>query len=271
MSQQNLEIVRRLWKAYADDGINVLLDYYTEDCVVEDFPELPDRATYAGGEGIRERYRHFLETWGEFDIEPVEFINAGDAVVVTCEVQGHGKGSGTPFAAPVVFVSELRGGKVVRDRAFTSKSEALEAAGLPEQAALISEQNVGVVRESWDAWRSRHDVDGVLALYAPDVVWDVTQISEWPEGAYMGRAGVRRFLAEWLEVWDDFEVGVENILAAPDGRVVALAWQRGKGRHSGLTMNMEWVQIFTLREGQIIRVDNYDDRAKALAAAGLRQ
>ena len=82
---------------------------------------------------------------------------------------------------------------------------------------------------------------------------------------------MRRFLTEWLEIWDAFEVGVEEILAVPDGRVVALAWQRGKGRHSGLTMDMEWGQVFMFRDGEIIRIDNYDDRAAALEAVGLRK
>ena len=35
-------------------------------------------------------------------------------------------------------------------------------------------------------------------------------------------------------------------------------------------MEMEWAQISTLRDGKIIRIDNYDDRSKALEDAGLR-
>ena len=130
-SRDNVEIARRAWKAYADHGIDGSLDYFAEDCVVEDFPDMPDRASYVGREGVRERDRHFAETWGDFVIEPQEFIDAGaDVVVVTVAIRGHGKGSGTPIDAPSAFVYELRDGKIVRDRAFTSKSQALEAAGL---------------------------------------------------------------------------------------------------------------------------------------------
>jgi ketosteroid isomerase-like protein len=86
---------------------------------------------------------------------------------------------------------------------------------------------------------------------------------------YRGDEGVRRFLNEWLEVWDEYEVGVDEILAAPDGRIVSLAWQRGKGRRSGLPMEMEWAQITTMRDGKIIQMDNYDRRSQALEAAGL--
>ncbi len=45
---------------------------------------------------------------------------------------GQGKGSGAPLDAQAVWGHELRTGKVARMRAFTTKAEALEAAGLSE-------------------------------------------------------------------------------------------------------------------------------------------
>ena len=128
---------------------------------------------------------------------------------------------------------------------------------------------MNLVREAWDAWL-RGSVDDLFAFWHPEIVWDMTQFRDWPDATYRGDEGVRRFLDEWLEVWDEHESGVDEILAAPDGRIVSLAWQRGKGRHSGLPMEIEWAQITTLRDGKIIRIDNYDDRSKALEAAGLR-
>lgn len=97
----------------------------------------------------------------------------------------------------------------------------------------------------------------------------MTHFRDWPDVTYRGDKGARRFLDEWLEVWDQHESGVDEILAAPDGRIVSLAWQRGKGRHSGLPMEIEWAQITTLRDGKIVRIDNYDERSTALEAAGL--
>lgn len=132
----------------------------------------------------------------------------------------------------------------------------------------MTSENLDVVRESWNAWL-RGDVEGVLASYAPDAVWDMTHFSDWPERPYIGPEGTRRFLSEWREVWDEFEVGVEQFLEASDGRVLALAWQRGKGRHSGLAMDMEWGQVVTVRDGKIMRVENYEDRGEALEAVGL--
>jgi ketosteroid isomerase-like protein len=126
------------------------------------------------------------------------------------------------------------------------------------------------VRRGWDAWL-RGDLPGLFRQCDPEVVWDTSHYRDWPESAYYGIEGVERFLSEWLAVWDDYEVGVEDVFPAPDGRVVTLFWHRGKGRKSGLAMEVEIAQIATVRDGKITRLDNYDDRAEALEAAGLRE
>jgi ketosteroid isomerase-like protein len=60
-------------------------------------------------------------------------------------------------------------------------------------------------------------------------------------------------VTEWSDVWDDYELDVEDIRSAPDGREV-----------------MKMAQVATLRDGKVTRIDNYENRAKALEAAGLR-
>jgi ketosteroid isomerase-like protein len=134
----------------------------------------------------------------------------------------------------------------------------------------MSEENVEIVRQGWDAWL-RGDLQGLLALLDPEVIWDTTHFHDWPESAYYGPEGVERFLSEWLDVWDDYEVAVDEILAVPDGRVVTLLRQRGRGRESGLAMDMEHAQITTVRDGKVTRFDNYEDRSQALEAAGLSE
>jgi ketosteroid isomerase-like protein len=68
----------------------------------------------------------------------------------------------------------------------------------------MSQENVEIVREGWDAWL-RGDLRGLLRQLDPDVVWDTSHFRDWPEAAYYGLSGVKRFLNEWLEVWDDYE------------------------------------------------------------------
>jgi ketosteroid isomerase-like protein len=64
--------------------------------------------------------------------EPAEFIDAGSEVVVVATMHGHGDVSDAPMRTTFAFVYEVRDGMIVRDRAFTSRYQALEAAGLAE-------------------------------------------------------------------------------------------------------------------------------------------
>jgi ketosteroid isomerase-like protein len=134
----------------------------------------------------------------------------------------------------------------------------------------MSQESLKVVGEGWDAWL-RGDLPGLFETFDPEVVWDTSHYHEWPESAYEGMEGVKRFLTDWLAVWDDYEVGLEKILPAPDGRVVVLFWHRGKGRASGLAMEMAAAQIITVRNGKQTHIDNYEDRTEALEAVGLRE
>jgi ketosteroid isomerase-like protein len=133
----------------------------------------------------------------------------------------------------------------------------------------VSEENLQITRRGWEAYL-RGDMDALASLWAPEVVWDLQHFRNWPESSYHGVDGVRQFVTEWLEVWGDYEVEVEELLPAPDGRVVSLITHRAKGRQSGLPMNLSMALTATLRNGKIIRFDTYDDRAEALDAAGLR-
>ena len=120
-----------------------------------------------------------------------------------------------------------------------------------------------------DAWVSG-DVGTVWDTLHPEVEWDTTHFEAWPENEiYRGLAAVRGFLDEWLASWDSYEAGVDEISDAGD-RVVVFWWQRMTGRGSGVPVKLDSAQVWTLRGGKVVRVDNYTDRDEALEAVGLR-
>ena len=80
-----------------------------------------------------ERNRQWRESWEEFQTRPLEFIDAGDGVVVVpVATTVLGKGSRVPIESGHTWVYDVRDGKIIRERAFRSKAEALEAVGLRE-------------------------------------------------------------------------------------------------------------------------------------------
>jgi ketosteroid isomerase-like protein len=133
MSQQNVEVVQRGWAAFLSGGTQATLDGWTEDCVFEEFQEMPDSGRYVGHAGVLEAVQHFTEAWGDLTFEPLEFIDVGDdQVIAVVGYRGRGRSSGAPMKTPVAWLYHLRDGRIARARAFISKQQALEAAGLPD-------------------------------------------------------------------------------------------------------------------------------------------
>ena len=54
-------------------------------------------------------------------------------------------------------------------------------------------------------------------------------------------------------------------------RVVVTARHRGRGRESGVSVDARFYEIYSLRDGKIVRVDEFAERIEALEAAGLRE
>jgi ketosteroid isomerase-like protein len=70
--------------------------------------------------------------WIGLGLKPQELIDAGDFVVVTFRLTGHGRASGAPIDEDEVHVFQLRNGKIIELREFSEKADALKAVGLAE-------------------------------------------------------------------------------------------------------------------------------------------
>ena len=70
--------------------------------------------------------------WDERRLDPEEFIDAGDCVVVLLHEFRRGKGSGVEIETDTAMVYEVRDRQVVRIQGYMNRAEALEAAGLSE-------------------------------------------------------------------------------------------------------------------------------------------
>jgi ketosteroid isomerase-like protein len=73
-----------------------------------------------------------------------------------------------------------------------------------------------------------------------------------------------------LDAFDDYSVESEELLDAGD-RVVAFLHHQGRGKGSGVPIELRDAQVWTIEEGRATRIDLYLDRVKALEAAGLRE
>ena len=135
----------------------------------------------------------------------------------------------------------------------------------------MSQEKVEVVRRCYesDFWTNR-DFSVAPDLAHPDVVLDLSR-NIFNPGVYQGLDGLRRFVEQVDEMWEDFQIEPEELIDGGD-QVVAAVRMSGRGRGSGVEAEMQVFAVWTLREGKVSRMTGgYRDRAEALEAAGLKE
>ena len=132
----------------------------------------------------------------------------------------------------------------------------------------MAQENVEAFRRGMAAY-NRGDWDAALANLDPNVEFDLTRAA--PDGkTYRGYEGVRAFWGMLRDVFGDFRIDAEEIIDCGD-MVFSRVRLRSVGKASGVRTQDVLYQIFTAREGRVIRVEYFRDRSDALEAVGLRE
>jgi ketosteroid isomerase-like protein len=133
MSQENVEIVRRSFEAFAREGPEAVVDFWDPDIELW-MPSglIQGGGTYRGQAEVLDWMRDWAEAWEEIDYTAEDFTGAGDTVVVSVLYDGRGKGSGVRVEGRFWYVMKLRNGKLLRWELYPERSQALDAAGLRE-------------------------------------------------------------------------------------------------------------------------------------------
>jgi ketosteroid isomerase-like protein len=132
MSESNIHTLQTMFEAFKKGDLAGALASADPAIEAEPSSTFPGQEVYRGHEGVLRFFAMFLEAWDEYHAEPVEFIDAGDDVVVVVHQRARGKGSGVMIESDMFQVWTFRGGKAVRMRVCSSREEALELArGLP--------------------------------------------------------------------------------------------------------------------------------------------
>jgi uncharacterized protein len=134
MSQENVELVRRGFEAFAQGGPDAMGDFWADDIdyrAVEG--ALDDPGPMHGKEAVRAYMQDWLDMFDDVKMEPVELIDAGeDQVIAVLRNSGRAKLSGVETDLTFAALYTFRDGKVARGREYWTREEAFEAAGLSE-------------------------------------------------------------------------------------------------------------------------------------------
>jgi ketosteroid isomerase-like protein len=125
MSQENVEIVRTIYRLWGEDrSAGDLIDRELEYVN-------PPYAIESGTINSRRALGRIREVYPDFRVEPERFVEAGDDVVVIGVAHGT-TASGVATQSRQGYVWTIRDGKAVRFSWFNEPGEALNAVGLNE-------------------------------------------------------------------------------------------------------------------------------------------
>jgi ketosteroid isomerase-like protein len=114
-------------------------------------------------------------------------------------------------------------------------------------------------------------VDAVAEFWDPDITWRPAEGAIDDVGEMHGPEAVRRYIEDWLDMFDDLTVVAEELVDAGDDRVVAVQRMTGRAKVSGIETEIRFSVVYTLRDGKIVQGREYMDKEQALEAVGLRE
>ncbi len=130
----------------------------------------------------------------------------------------------------------------------------------------MSEANVDIIRRLHEAWnRDESPID--LGLLSPDIEY-VNSPEALEPGTRRGHEGWRQAMRKLFESYESVAIDVERVIDLGD-RVLVLGLFRSRGRESGMDLATPQGYLWTLRDGQAVRMEWFTDQAQALAAVGL--
>jgi uncharacterized protein len=111
MSEQSLEVVTRVYAAFAEGDVPAVVGAFADDIEWHEAEGMPYGGIYRGGEAVAQN------VFGPIS-EGVEGFAVGDTVAVVVGYTGTGNVTGKPLDLPVVHVWDIEDGKAVRFRQF---------------------------------------------------------------------------------------------------------------------------------------------------------
>ncbi len=131
MSQENVELVRRIYDRWSCGDFSVGTELLAAGFEWQQHPEAVEPGAHRGA-AIGGALKKIFEVYDDFRIEPEEYLDAGDMVVVVARNRATVRGSTMEVDQRFAFAWTVRAGRLARLEVYADRAEALEAAGLRE-------------------------------------------------------------------------------------------------------------------------------------------
>jgi ketosteroid isomerase-like protein len=145
----------------------------------------------------------------------------------------------------------------------------------------VSQENVELVLSvqiapDVDVTRLIHDDDlwaATIATTSPVTHPDFECIVRGGVGGdrrYTGTDGMRRMFKDWLGPWDSYRIEIERAVDCGE-RVLVLVNAFGRLEGSEQEVALKSSEVWTVRDGRLVRWEAYLDRTEALRAVGRQE
>jgi len=118
----NVDTARASYEAFGRGDLGTLKESFAENAVWVTSDELPLGGETRGRDAIIGNFAQIPNYWSSFSVEPEEFIDAGEWVVIRGTQRATKDGDG--FEAPFAHLMKFEGGKLVRGEFYADSAKA---------------------------------------------------------------------------------------------------------------------------------------------------
>ena len=133
---------------------------------------------------------------------------------------------------------------------------------------MMSRETEAIARRVFEA-AARPGVVGLADLLSEDCEW-VTDPNVAEPGVYRGRDQVIAYLEGLRRPFDFLDFDVHSVIDTDKGTLIETT-THGRGGLSGADVKLNWSFVVQIRDGLLVRVESFLNRADALEAAGVSE
>ena len=128
---------------------------------------------------------------------------------------------------------------------------------------MSEQQNIEIVKRGYEAF-GHGDMQALLGLFDEQIEWIASGTADLPtSGRRTGRQQVAEFFTAVNDTFEIQRFEPREFIAQGD-RVVVTGIDVSKVRATGKVIEGEWAHIFTVRDGKVVRFQEYQDTAQAV-------
>ena len=128
-------------------------------------------------------------------------------------------------------------------------------------------EDVEIVRRSFELWLGG-DVEGWLETLDPEIEWDISghPLPDVPNRGRGREAFVTDVMGTYMSGWNDYSAEVKEASEA-DGHVLVVIHETASMRETGVALDRDLVQLWTVRDGRGSLLRVFQSEEDALEAA----